>query len=80
MTEHQWTDNAFITGLARMLATRTGYMEPDNIAAAVLFLCSDDAAHIHGINLSVDERLARRNLGRRVPLEPRAANSTGPFR
>ena len=55
MTEHQWTDNAFITGLARMLATRTGYMEPDNIAAAVLFLCSDDAAHIHGINLSVDD-------------------------
>ena len=55
MTEHQWTDEAFTTGLARMLATRGGYMEPDNIAAAVLFLCSDDAAHIHGINLSVDD-------------------------
>ena len=55
MTEHQWTDAAFITGLARMLATRTGYMEPDNIAAAALFLCSDDAAHIHGVNLGVDD-------------------------
>ena len=55
MTEHQWTDDAFITGLARMLATRTGYMEPDNIAAAALFLCSDDAAHIHGVNLGVDD-------------------------
>ena len=55
MTEHQWTDDAFNAGLARMLATRTGYMEPDNIAAAALFLCSDDAAHIHGVNLSVDD-------------------------
>ena len=55
MTEHQWTDDAFNAGLARMLATRKGYMEPDNIAAAVLFLCSDDAAHIHGTNLRVDD-------------------------
>ena len=55
MTEHQWTDNAFITGLSRMLATRTGYMQPDAIAAAALFLCSDDAAHIHGVNLGVDD-------------------------
>ena len=55
MTEHQWTDDAFTTSLARMLATRTGYMEPDSIAAAVLFLCSDDAAHIHGTNLGVDD-------------------------
>ena len=55
MTEHQWTNDAFNAGLARMLATRKGYMEPDNIAAAVLFLCSDDAAHIHGTNLRVDD-------------------------
>ena len=55
MTEHQWTDNAFIAGLSRMLATRTGYMEPAAIAAAALFLCSDDAAHIHGVNLGVDD-------------------------
>ena len=55
MTEHQWTDDAFNAGLARMLATRKGYMEPENIAAAVLFLCSDDAAHIHGTNLRVDD-------------------------
>ena len=55
MTEHQWTDDAFITGLGRMLATRTGYMEPDGVAAAALFLCSDDAAHIHGVNLGVDD-------------------------
>ena len=55
MTEHQWRDDAFNTGLGRMLATRGGYMEPDAIAAAVLFLCSDDAAHIHGTNLGVDE-------------------------
>ena len=55
MTEHQWRDDAFITNLSRMLATRTGYMEPDNIAAAALFLCSDDAAHIHGVNLGVDD-------------------------
>ena len=55
MTAHQWTDDAFNAGLGRMLATRKGYMEPDNIAAAVLFLCSDDAAHIHGTNLGVDD-------------------------
>ena len=55
MTEHQWTDDAFIGGLGKMLATRGGYMEPDAIAAAVLFLCSDDAAHVHGINLGVDD-------------------------
>ena len=55
MTAHQWTDDAFNVGLGRMLATRKGYMEPDNIAAAVLFLCSDDAAHIHGTNLGVDD-------------------------
>ncbi len=55
MTEHQWTNDAFNAGLARMLATRKGYMEPDNIAAAVLFLCSADAAHIHGTNLRVDD-------------------------
>ena len=55
MTEHQWTNDAFNAGLGRMLATRKGYMEPDNIAAAVLFLCSDDAAHIHGTNLGVDD-------------------------
>ena len=55
MTEHQWRDDAFIAGLGRMLATRTGYMEPDAVAAAALFLCSDDASHIHGVNLGVDD-------------------------
>ncbi len=55
MTEHQWRDDAFTAALARMLPTRTGYMEPDAIAAAALFLCSEDAAHIHGHNLAVDD-------------------------
>jgi NAD(P)-dependent dehydrogenase (short-subunit alcohol dehydrogenase family) len=55
MTESQWTDDAFNAGLARMLPTQTGYMEPDAIAAAALFLCSDDAAHMHGHNLVVDD-------------------------
>ncbi len=55
MTEHQWRDDAFTAALGRMLPTRTGYMEPDAIAAAALFLCSDDAAHMHGHNLAVDD-------------------------
>ena len=55
MTEHQWRDDAFTGGLSRMLATRTGYMEPEAVASAALFLCSDDAAHIHGVNLGVDD-------------------------
>ena len=55
MTEHQWTDEDFTAGLGRMLATRGGYMEPEAIAAAALFLCSDDAAHVHGANLGVDD-------------------------
>ena len=55
MTEHQWRDGAFTAALGRMLPTRTGYMEPDAVAAAALFLCSDDAAHMHGHNLVVDD-------------------------
>lgn len=55
MTQAQWTDDAFNAGLARMLPTQTGYMQPDAIAAAALFLCSDDAEHIHGHNLVVDD-------------------------
>ncbi len=55
MTEHLWRDDAFVEGVKRMLPSRTGYMEPDAVAAAVLFLCSDDAAHIHGHTIAVDD-------------------------
>lgn len=55
MTEHQWTDETFMANLRRILPAQTGYMEPDAIAAAALFLCSSDADRLHGHNLVVDD-------------------------
>lgn len=55
MTRKLWSDEAFLKNLRRMLATRGGYMEPEAIADAALFLSSADSDRVHGHNLVVDD-------------------------
>ena len=35
-----------------------GFAEPEEIAAAVLFLASDDARHVTGVDMPVDDGFA----------------------
>jgi NAD(P)-dependent dehydrogenase (short-subunit alcohol dehydrogenase family) len=42
----------------KSLAQDRGFAEPEEIAAAVLFLASNDARHITGVDLPVDDGFA----------------------
>lgn len=42
----------------KALVTEQGFAEPEEVAAAVLFLASDDAQHVTGVDLPVDDGFA----------------------
>jgi NAD(P)-dependent dehydrogenase (short-subunit alcohol dehydrogenase family) len=42
----------------KALVTDRGFAEPEEIAAAVLFLASDEAGHVTGVDLPVDDGFA----------------------
>lgn len=42
----------------KALVTEQGFAEPEEVAAAVLFLASDDARHVTGADLPVDNGFA----------------------
>ena len=42
----------------KALVTEQGFAEPEEVAAAVVFLASDDARHISGVDLPVDDAFA----------------------
>jgi 3(or 17)beta-hydroxysteroid dehydrogenase len=57
-----WPKQAAETGgreaALKALVTDQGFAEPEEIAAAVLFLASDDARHVTGVDLPVDDGFA----------------------
>lgn len=42
----------------RALVKNEGFIEPEEVAAAVLFLASDEARHVTGVDLPVDDGVA----------------------
>ena len=42
----------------KALVTNRGFAQPEEVAAAVLFLASDDARHVTGADLPVDDGFA----------------------
>ncbi len=42
----------------KALVKDEGFIEPEEVAAAVLFLASDDARHVTGVDLPVDDGFA----------------------
>jgi len=57
-----WPEEAAETGgreaALKALVTEKGFAEPGEIAAAVFFLASDDARHVTGADLPVDDGFA----------------------
>jgi NAD(P)-dependent dehydrogenase (short-subunit alcohol dehydrogenase family) len=58
LTRMLWGSTGGLDATLRTLVKDQGFVEPEEIAAAVLFLASDDARHVTGVDLPVDDGFA----------------------